>query len=115
MNIMKQWIKECGEEFRGSLWKRPIGSRIRWAIASLFTLGLAYYAHLSYLDIGGGTPENPWANPTGQLFLAMRDVGVLAGLLGLLIMSILGLGDTPEEKREQEALVGKGEDETNTH
>ncbi|KKL51130.1 hypothetical protein LCGC14_2298520 [marine sediment metagenome] len=54
-----KWVKKARQEFRDSLYKRPVGSRIKWAIASLFTLGLAYYAHLNYLDMSGGTPENP--------------------------------------------------------
>ena len=41
---------------------------------------------------------NPWANPAGQLFLVMREVGITAGCFGLLLFAILGLGDTPADE-----------------
>lgn len=98
MNKIKGYVIEAIKEFRQSMFKRSRSSRIRWSIASLFTLTLAYYAHTQYLVIGGGQPMNPWANPAGQLFLAMREVGIIAGCFGLLLFAILGLGDTPADE-----------------
>lgn len=91
-----KWFRVCNQEFRQGVFKRPVGSRIRWAIASIITLALAYYAHL---NVGYAPPSDPWGNTTGQLMLAMRDVGIIAGSIGLLFMVILGFDNPKREKK----------------